>query len=848
MTNSQLPFDFSAFRKPFFLIRHNRLPSLFSFCAKLFTVRKITFLSFLILSLPGMAQFEAAANNTYKYVSDPEVPSGAITGQVKTADGQPAPFVTVLVKENRKATMTDENGVFVLKGLKKGVYTLYVTMVGLKPQQETVEIKDDETISLTLSLQEDASQLSAVVVTSGRTLNRRPPSIGKIDIHPMDLPQSIAVVGQGLIREQQAQRLSDVVKNINGVYVTTTRGAVQESFGARGYGFGSSNLFKNGARINSGVMPEMSSLDRVEVLKGSSAILFGQVAPGGVLNMVTKQPKFNSGGEVSMRAGSYDLYKPAFDVYGPLSSSIAYRVNGTYESAGSFRDGVSSNRSYINPSLLFKLGANTELVAEGDYLYHRFTPDFGIGSLDNTKISDVPRSRFLGTPWQYNKTKQTTATATLKHQFNESWKLNTSVSYQLYKRDYYSVERIQAAANGDWTRPLGKILAKEDYYTGQVNLNGKFASGSFEHNLLAGVDADHYLTDNTDFDVTGKSYDKINILDPAKYAQRTDMPAASAIRKRVSPVDRFGVYVQDLVKLSSKFNVLAGIRWSAMNTKGIDSTNLLTDAQTKGQDRFDHAFSPRLGLVYKPSNNTSFFVSYSNSFVVNTGQDIEGNAVKPSLIDQYEVGVKNEFFNGLLSANVTAYRILNNNLAQTAPFLKDGSPNNNSSIKQLTGQTTSDGVEMDLAAHPVKGLDILAGYSYNYMRYTKTDTTKGSFKTGERLVNNPAHTANGSVFYTFGNGLLNGLKTGVTVVYTGDRFGGWNTDVATTNPVAYRTRIFPVKGFTTIDLSAGYTYKNISVMGKVSNLTNTLNYYVHENYSINPIPPTQFIATVSYKF
>src|SRR5205085_1330961 len=127
-------------------------------------------------------------------------------------------------------------------------------------------------------------------------------------------------------RGQQAQRLSDVIRNVNGVYVTTTRGAVQESFGARGYGFGSSNLFKNGARINSGVTPEMSSLERVEVLKGSTAILFGQVAPGGILNMVTKQPKFNSGGEVSMRVGSYNLYKPAFDVYGPLSSNIAYRV------------------------------------------------------------------------------------------------------------------------------------------------------------------------------------------------------------------------------------------------------------------------------------------------------------------------------------------------------------------------------------------------------------------------------------------------------------------------------------------------------------------------------------------
>jgi iron complex outermembrane receptor protein len=294
--------------------------------------------------------------------------------------------------------------------------------------------------------------------------------------------------------------------------------------------------------------------------------------------------------------------------------------------------------------------------------------------------------------------------------------------------------------------------------------------------------------------------------------------------------------------------VLAGIRWSYVETKGIDSTNLLTGAQTTGKSRYDKAFSPRFGVVYKPFKTTSVFASYSNSFVVNSGQDIDGNAIKPSLIDQYELGVKNEFFNGLLSANVTAYRIINNNLAQTAPFLKDGRPNNNTNIKQLTGQTTSDGVEVDFASHPLRGLDITAGYSYNFMRYTKTDTTVGSFKTGERLVNNPAHTANGTIFYTIHKGVLNGLKTGITVLYIGNRFGGWNTDVSKTGPLTYRTRIFPVEGYTTVDFSAGYTYKKISLMAKVSNLTNTLNYYVHENYSINPIPPRQFIATISYKF
>ena len=168
----------------------------------------------------------------------------------------------------------------------------------------------------------------------------------------------------------------------------------------------------------------------------------------------------------------------------------------------------------------------------------------------------------------------------------------------------------------------------------------------------------------------------------------------------------------------------------------------------------------------------------------------------------------------------------------------------------LSGETTSDGVELDLAAHPVKGLDITAGYSYNFMRFTKTDTTAGSFKEGERLVNNPAHTANGSIFYTVLSGKMKGFKAGITAVYIGDRFGGWNTDVvkAAGKPFTYRSRIFAVDGFTTVDLTAGYTYKKISLLAKLSNLTNVYNYYVHENYSINPIPPRQLVATVAYKF
>jgi iron complex outermembrane receptor protein len=771
--------------------------------------------------------------------------TGIIKGKITTTEGEAIPLATVFLKNSPLATTADEYGFFVLKNIQEGSYTLVASFTGLASKEQAVTIAAGKTLELNLALAASNAQLQEVIVNGRRSINETPIAVGKLPVSPMDLPQSVSIVGQGVIRDQQALRLSDVIKNVNGVYLATTRGNTQEAFSARGYSFSSNNMFKNGTRVNSGAMPEVSSLERVEILKGSAAILYGNVAPGGILNMVTKQPKFKAGGEVSMRAGSYDLYKPAVDVYGPISSHIAYRINGTYEYANSFRDVVNSKRYYVNPSLLFKIGKNTELLVQGDYLRHNFTPDFGIGSVDNTQIANLPRNTFLGTAWQYAKTEQATAGASIKHRVNDAWSVNGAVSYQRYKRDYYSTERIQAQANGDWVRPLNKTKTVEDYYTAAFDVTGKFKTGRFAHVLLTGVDADRYNTSAYTYNQP-TTYDTINIYNLSKYKQRRDIPAATAIRLLKTPINRFGAYVQDLISVSEKLKVLAGIRWSIQEGLPPDTTNLLTNARVLGVHKTDKAFSPRFGIVYKFTANTALFASYANSFTVNTGTDVYGNAVSPSIIDQFEVGIKNDLLKNRLSVNVTAYRIVNNNLAQTAPFKADGvTPNNDTNIKLLTGQTTSDGVEVDIAGHPSRGLDIIAGYSYNYARYTKTADTKGSYTEGERLVNNPAHTANASVFYSFGTTRLKGLKIGAAGFYTGDRFGGWNN---TRGQTQNYSRLIAVKGFSTFDISAGYTWKKVALLAKLSNVTNTYSYYVHENYSINPIPPRQVMATVSYSF
>ncbi|MBK0403388.1 TonB-dependent receptor [Adhaeribacter sp. BT258] len=777
--------------------------------------------------------------------------NGSIEGRITTSEGEPAGFVNVYLKEAGKGTASSENGNYTLKNVKPGNYTLITSLIGLQTQEKTVAVEPGKVTNLDFTLSESSQKLSEVQVIARRTQNDRPVAVGKMAVRPMDMPQSMAVVGTEVITEQQASKLSDVIKNVNGVALGTTRGTTSETFFARGYNLGANNIMKNGARSNSAVIPEASTLERVEVLKGSAALLYGNVSGGAVINMVTKQPKYEFGGEISMRAGSYNLYKPLVDIYGPISQKLAFRVIGTYETAGSYRKNIESERLYVNPSLLYKISNRTDILLQADYLKHDLTPDFGVGSLADTILNTkVGRSATFNTPWAYNNVAQTNASLSVNHQFNETWKLNFIAARQDFDRNYFSTERIQALANGNWGRKLTRSKIAEDYYNSQLNLNGAFKTGALEHTVLVGADAERYMNITNGFNVLGLRkggvYDSINVFDPNRFEARTDLPETTNITRTETPTYRYGVFAQDLISISEKFKVLAGLRWSYQEAAQAKIYDLEKDTVTTGaKAKYDQAFSPRVGLVYQPSAATSVFASYSNNFTTNAGTDIYGNNLKPSIIDQYEVGVKNDLIKGRLSANVTIYRILNNDLAQMARFDKDGKENANANFKEFTGQTTSDGAEIDLNGTLLPGLNFLAGYSYNFMRYTKTPGNKGSYKEGERLVNNPAHTGNASLFYTFSTDKLKGLKVGVSGFYTGARNAGWNNTYGQTQQFS---RLIKVDGFTTFDLTAGYTYKQISLLAKMSNITNELNYYVHENYSVNPIAPRQFVTTVSYKF
>jgi iron complex outermembrane recepter protein len=780
--------------------------------------------------------------------------NGNIKGRVQTSDGKPAAFVSVGITGTNKGTTTDDNGSYRIGGIKAGTYTIKVSFIGMQTQQQQATVESGKETILNFTLIENASQLNEVVIAGSN--RNKPVSVGKSGLRPMDLPQAVQVIDSVIISDQQMNRLADVMKNINGVSLGTNRGSTGDNFFARGYSLGANNIFKNGARSSIGGSPEAATLESVEVLKGSAALLYGGVTGGAVVNLVTKKPRFHFGGEASMRVGSYNMYKPIVDVYGPISKSVAFRVIATKENANSFRDVVKTDRFYVNPSLLFKISDKTELIVQGDYLKSNYTPDFGIGTVLG-RIPNLGRNAFVNMAWAYNNTNTGTAQANLTHRFNNNWKLNVVTAFQSYGRNYFGAERPQA---NDPKKPLGYTIrtltrsTNQEYtYNEQINLTGIVYTGSVKHTLLFGADADQSRTTTGAYKyangtTTSANYD-FNLLDPSTFATGTDIPYTRLYQNTVTPIYRMGAFAQDLISLTEKFKVLAGIRYTYQRMPQSSIYNIETGVTTSGNTagitgiKTDKAFSPKLALIYQPVKSSSVYVSYANNFTSNSGVDIFGSPMGPSLIDQYEAGVKNEFLNGKLTVNVTGYRIINNRFSQTALKNADGTDNADTNVKEFTGKTASDGVEIDITGKLSNNWYFLAGYAYNYFRYIKTLDNTGITE-GERIIGTIPHTANGTLFYTFDSGNLKGLKLGFSGYYTGARNSGYNTLKNGTQ----RGAAINLVEYATFDISAGYTYKKLSLLAKVSNLTNEINYLVHENYSINPIPPRMFQTTLSYKF
>jgi iron complex outermembrane receptor protein len=773
------------------------------------------------------------------YAAPAQQRNASVHGRITSSDGL-ALRAKVWLKSVSNAVAADTAGFYSINNIEPGSYTLCVAVPGCETESRAVTLHANQQLLADFSISESEHQLDGITVTGHRTLNEKAGTAGKAGIVLKDLPQSVYIVERQLLDKQQATLMSDVLRNITGVYVMGTSGGTQEEIGGRGYAFSSSNTFKNGVRYNNSVMPELSSLERVEVLKGSNAILYGNVAAGGVLNLVTRKPRFDRGGEISVRMGSFDFFKSSFDLYGPVNNSnkLAFRLNSSYEKANSFRDNVRSERFYANPSLLYKISQRTEILVEADYVTDKRTSDFGTGAV-NYVVADLPRNVFLGAPWAYNSSTQQSATVTITHRINNNWSLKSISNYSRYNNELFGTTRPNASGNfiqpdGRWIRGVQRSATDEQYAITQLDLTGTFFTKGIKHQLLVGADADKYLTRSTAYNNLAV-YDTINIFDAGKYRRRNDIPDLTRNTLTTAPVTRAGLYLQDLISLTDKLKLLAGLRYTFQRTAS--DVYYYSKDSTSGTVRKDHAYSPRVGLVYQPSPNVSLFVSYANSFTLNSGIDTFGKQLPPSYLDQYEAGIKTDLFNRLVSANFTVYRIVNSNLAQTLLPVNARYPN----AQELAGEVTSKGLELDIITRPFSGFSLLAGYSYNDTRYTRSNI----YIEGSALRYNPSHTANLGLQYAASKqSVLKGFSAGFTAFYTGNRVAGRSTRLTVVNDTY---KLMKIPDFTSFDVTAGYGFGEVMLRGKISNLFNALSYYVHDDNSVNPVAPRQVSVSVLLK-
>ncbi|MBW4647008.1 MAG: TonB-dependent siderophore receptor [Goleter apudmare HA4340-LM2] len=588
-----------------------------------------------------------------------------------------------------------------------------------------------------------------IVVTGEREGGYRVPNAStatRTDTPIRDIPQSIQVVPQQVLEDQQAIRLDDALRNVSGITPSLGGVGASASFVIRGFQTGEGSFLRNGLRDSLGEFAsENPSLERVEVLRGPASVLYGYGNPGGTINLVTRQPLQTPFYSAEATIGNYDFYRGTIDLTGPLNDSktILYRLNAAYRDSGSFVDFVDNDFLSVLPVLSFAIGERTRLTIEGEYTDR--TDGYYVGVPVNI---DLPRSRNLSEPSA--DVEQTTRRVgyRLEHQLSDNWVLRNALGVKIYSyRDDITLLTGLRTDNRTFDRRFRNFdYGNYDEYVVTTDLIGEFATGSIEHQLLFGVDLSRF---SIAIAIEGGTATPIDLFNPEYGLPRG---SASPILNLNRIRDSLGIFVQDQVTLAENLKLLLGGRFDLFEERG---RNFLTDTST---EQSAGAFSPRLGIVYQPIPPISLYASYARSFTPAIGVAFNGDLFEPERSTQYEIGVKAEL-NNQLSATLALYDLTRSNIL-TADL-------NNPGFSIQTGRQRSRGIEFDIAGEILPGWNIIAGYAYTDARITEDER----FEVDNFLRNVPEHAFNIWSTYRIQKGDLQGLGFGLGLFFVGARQG-----------------------------------------------------------------------------
>ncbi|MBW4653067.1 MAG: TonB-dependent receptor [Kaiparowitsia implicata GSE-PSE-MK54-09C] len=643
-----------------------------------------------------------------------------------------------------------------------------------------------------------------------------------------DIPQSIQVIPRQVLEDQAATDLQDITRNVSGVFQSNTFGGTLDRFQIRG--FDSDVFLQDGFRDPTFRIRETANIERVEILKGPASVLYGTLEPGGIINIVTKQPLAEPYYSLAASFGSFGLIEPSIDISGPLSEDgeVLYRLNTLYENRDVFRDfDQDVERFFIAPVISLEVDERTDLLLNFEYLNDERPFDRGLVAVGNG-VANIPFDRILGEPDDFAFTESTIASYRLEHRFSENWQLRNEFRYSALNSRSTNARPVSLDEDtGILSRAWGNNSGFDKTFALQTNVVGEFSTGSIDHTLLLGIDLLRIgeSADNRFDFISGAP--SINIFAP-EYGVgvrpgRDQLPEFAVFS---TLTDSLGIYVQDQIAIADNLRILIGGRFDILSQESSSNFFFSEFASEDQSQQQNEAFSPRLGILYRPLDFLSLYASYSRSFAPNSAVDEGGQLLEPERGTQFEAGIRGDFFDGRLTANLAAFDLRKTNISSFVPPTF--------SFAEAIGEVRSRGIELDVLGEITEGWNIIASYSYIDAKVTEDS---GSELEGNRPHAVPEHALSLWTTYEIPQGSLQGLGFGLGAFLVGNRFG----DDANT---------FEVGSYTRVDASVFYRRNNWQAAVNFKNLFD-IDYIegpANDRTQINPGIPFTVQATVSVEF
>lgn len=783
--------------------------------------------------------------------------TGQIKGTVATQDGKVASNINILLKGTGLGTLSEKDGVFILKKVKPGTYIIVATAIGLQKQEQKVTVTANSIQNIDFVLKENASQLNEIVISSTKTnkfAKKKSEYVSKIPLNNLENPQVYSTITKEVLNDQLVFSVDDATKNAVGIqkmWDATGRGGDGGAY-YNSRGFILQSQLRNGVAGNVTSRIDAANLESIEVIKGPSATLFGSTLTsyGGLINRVTKKPYDHFGGEVGLSSGSYDFNRVSIDVNTPLdpAKKVLFRLNSAYNHQGSFQDHGFDKGLVVAPSLSYQVNDKLSFLVDAElysgknigqqaiFFYYPIA-QLGADRADQLGLN-YKKSYISNDLTQTYKSQNFFGQMTYK--ISDQWSSQTNFthtySYSNGRSPYFflvptkNTGRADSLSRGDQSTDHSKINVMEI----QQNFNGEFNIGQLKNRVVVGLD---YFRQNSDqkfysideFDkivLSGNqsNYDDFNEANLAKKYQSLDPKSISHYLNQFIS-NTYSAYVSDVINLTDNFMALAALRVDHFDNKG--SYDQTSGGYIGGYKQT--AFSPKFGLVFQPiKDQVSVFANYQNGFTNKTGVDYQGKTFKPEQANQIEGGVKVDLFEGKLSGTLSYYNIKVKDLVRA---YTGESSQPNQSIQN--GTKISRGVETEVIANPLKGLNIIAGFAYNYNKMTNADADVEGRRDAYSMS---PYTANLWFSYKFLDGELNGVGLG---------FGG---NYASDNKIVNSASmgVFTLPHYVTLNTTVFYDQPKFRIGIKVNNLTNK-EYWTGYG-TMNAQQLRSVIGSISYKF